>query len=149
MWGKETSDFRYQICLPLLLVQDGLELLPRPLLVLRLRALLLALHHGAGREVGQPHRAVRRVDALAARAARPHELPLEVSVLELDGDVAGLGQHGHAAGAGLQPVGLGAGDGNSLHAVHPALELEQPEHLAAGLLAQDPHHALSTRNVAT
>ena len=52
------------LLLPLPLVEDCLELGPGPLLVLGLGSLLLGLHHGVGRHVGEPHRAVCGVHAL-------------------------------------------------------------------------------------
>src|SRR6059058_5954739 len=53
-------------------------------LVLELGLLVLALNHEIGREVGDPHRAVRGVDALATRARGAEHIDPQVLLLDLD-----------------------------------------------------------------
>src|SRR5207237_1372324 len=82
----------------------------RPLVVLVLAALVLALHVQPGRLVPDAYGAFGLVDVLAAGAAGPHPLPLDVLVANLDLDLVGFGQHGHGGGRGVDAallLGLG------------------------------------------
>src|SRR2546422_11645175 len=77
-------------------------------LVLELRLLVLALHLESRREVGHPHRAVRGVDALAARAARAEDVDAQVLLFDLDVHFFRLREDRHGRGGGMSPaLGLG------------------------------------------
>ena len=79
--------------LPLVLVEPRAQHLHRRRPVLVLRALVLALHHDAGRDVGQAHGGVGLVHVLPARAARAVGVDAQVLLLDLDLDgVVELGQ---------------------------------------------------------
>ena len=99
-------------------------------LVLVLRLLVLLLHHDAGRQVRDAHRAVGRVDRLAAGARGAEDVDAQVLVVDLDVDLLGLGQHGHGRGRGVDAA-LGLGRRHALHAVHAGFELEPREHALA------------------
>ena len=55
----------------------------------------------SGRQVGDAHRGVGRVDALAAGAARAERVDAQILGLDLDVDFLGLGQHGDGGGRGV------------------------------------------------
>ena len=86
-------------------------------LVLELGLLVLALNHEIGREVGDPHRAVRGVDALATRARGAEHIDPQVLLLDLDVDLLRLGEHRHRGGGGVDPA-LRFGHRHALHAMH-------------------------------
>ena len=80
--------------------------------------------------MGDPHGGVGRVDALAARSARPEHVDLQVLVVDLDVDLVGLGQHEDRRRGRVDPA-LALGDRHPLHPVRPALVLEaRPRALA-------------------
>src|ERR1019366_3178286 len=96
------------------LVEARPQDLHRRVLVLVLRALVLALHDEAGRQVRDPDRRLRLVDVLSAFAARPERVDPEVLVADLDFDrVVDLrrdidrGERRVAPGRGLGPAGTG------------------------------------------
>ena len=113
--------------------QPGTQDAQRRLLVLQLALLVLAGDDGAGRKVGDAHRGVGGVDALAARAGGAEDVDTQIVRVDLDVDVFGLGQDEHAGGAGVQPA-LRLGDGDALHAVHASLVLQPAEDARAGSL---------------
>ena len=81
--------------------------------------------------MGDPHRAVGGVDALAPGPAGAHAIDLEVLVLDLHVHVLGLGQHRDGGRRGVDPA-LGLGDRHALHPVHTALVLQPAVDLVAG-----------------
>ena len=83
-----------------------------------------------GREVRDAHRRVGRVHALPAGPGRAHDVDLEVLLLDLDLDLLDLGHDGDRRGGGVDPA-LRLGLGHALHAVRPALELEDRERTLA------------------
>src|SRR5690606_37293804 len=92
--------------------------------VLVLGAFVLALHHDAGRQVGDALRGVGLVDVLAAGAGGavgvyPKLVRLDVNLV----DLLGLGQDGHGACRGMD-ASLGLGFRHPLHPVHARFELE-------------------------
>ena len=76
-----------------------------------------------GRLVRDPHGGVGRVDRLAARPRGAVDVDLEVVLVDLDVDLLGLGQHRDGRRRRVDPA-LRLGLGHALHAVRPALELE-------------------------
>src|SRR2546430_2762048 len=66
-------------------------------LVLELTLLVLTLDDEIGRQVGDAHGAVGRVDALAARSLRAEDIDPEVLVFDLHVDLLRFGEHGHCA----------------------------------------------------
>ena len=89
-------------------------------LVLDLALLVLAVHDKARRDVGDAHRGVRRVDALAAGTRGAHDVDAQVLIADLDLGLLHLGQDGDGDGARMDPArGLGGGD--ALDAVHARL----------------------------
>ena len=73
--------------------------------------------------MGEAHRRVGGVDALAAGAGGAEAVDPEVLLVDLDLDVLGLGEHRHGHRRGVDAAG-GLGGGHALHAVHAALVLE-------------------------
>src|SRR5690242_7500369 len=71
--------------------QAGSQHLQRLRLVLVLRLLVLLDDYEAGRKVGDPDRAVSRVDGLAAGTRRAIDVDAEVLIVDLDVDILGLG----------------------------------------------------------
>jgi hypothetical protein len=111
--------------------QPGAQDAQRLLLVLQLALLVLAGDHDAGGQVGDPHRGVGGVDALAAGARGAEDVDPQVVRVDLDVDLLGLGQHQHAGRGGVDAA-LRLGDRHPLHAVHAALELQPGPHAVAG-----------------
>ena len=110
--------------------QPGAQDAHRLLLVLQLALLVLAGDDDAGRQVGDAHRGVGGVDALAAGAGRAEDVDPQVVGVDLDLDLLGLGQHQHAGRAGVDAA-LRLGHRHPLHAVHAALVLQPgPDALA-------------------
>ena len=68
--------------------QPGAQDPHRLLLVLQLGLLVLAGHHDAGGQVGDPHRGVGGVDALAAGPGRAEDVDPQVVLVDLDLDVS-------------------------------------------------------------
>src|SRR5690606_5917908 len=95
-------------------------------LVLELRLLVLTLHDEARRQMRDAHGRVRRVDALAARPARAHDVDAQILVPDLDVDLFGLGHHGDRHGRGVDAA-LALGRGHALDAVDALLVLEPAE----------------------
>ena len=87
--------------LPLHLVEAGAQDLQRLGLVLVLRFFVLLDDDEPGRQMGDAHRAVGRVDRLAAGAARPEDVDAQVLVVDLDVDLLRLGQDGDGRGRGM------------------------------------------------
>jgi hypothetical protein len=108
-------------------------------LVAVLAAVVLALGHQAGGQVGDADGAVGLVDVLAAGAAGAEGVDAQVGRVELHlFGLVGLGHHGHRAGAGVDAA-LAFGGRHPLHAVAAGLSN------AAGrrrLLALDAQHQL-------
>src|SRR5205085_10737440 len=106
-----------------------------PVIVLVLAALVLALDLqllGGAALVPDADGALGLVDVLAARAAGPHALPLDVGVLDLDLHLVRLGQHGDGGGRGVDAA-LRLGLGHALDAVAAALVAQ----VGVGVLAGD------------
>ena len=75
------------------------------------------------RDVVDAHRRVGGVDRLPARAARTHDVDLEVLRVDVDLDVLDLGHHRDGRGRGVDaPLRLGRR--HALHAVHARFVLE-------------------------
>ncbi len=91
--------------------------------VLVLALLVLDRHHEAGRNMGDAHRRVGRVDALAPRALRPINVDLEVLLVDLDLDLISLRQHGHGRSRRVD-ASARLGLRHALDAMHAALELQ-------------------------
>src|SRR5690606_41551628 len=87
--------------------------------------------HEPGGQVGDAHRGVGGVDALPAGPGGAVDVDAQIAVVDLHLDLLGLGHHQHADSRGVDAA-LGLGDGDALHAVHPALELQLPPHALAG-----------------
>jgi hypothetical protein len=96
-------------------------------LVLVLRLLVLLDHRQSGRNVHDPHRAVGRVDRLAARPRRAIDVDAQVLVVDLDVDLLRLGQHRDRRRRGVDPAAR-LGRGHALDAVDAAFELQLREH---------------------
>ena len=73
--------------------------------------------------MGDAHRRVGGVDRLPARAGRPEDVDLEISRVDVDLDLVGLGQDDHRRRRGVDPP-LGLGHRHPLDPVGPALVLE-------------------------
>ena len=74
--------------------------------------------------MGDAHRGVGGVDALATLARRPVDVDAKVGLVDLDFlDLFGLGIGEHARRRRVHAA-LRLGDRNPLHAVHAALELQ-------------------------
>src|SRR5829696_7925014 len=93
------------------------------LLVLELALLVLAGDDQAGGLVRDPDRRVRRVHALPTGAAGTVDVDLQVSGVDLDLHVLGLGQNGHR-GRRSMDAALALGFRNPLHPVRAALVLQ-------------------------
>jgi len=93
--------------------------------------LVLADDHQAGRNVGDAHGGVRRVDALAAGAGRT--VDVDAQVIGIDGhvDFRGLGHDGHGDGRGVDAA-LGFGGGHALDAVGAGFVFEAAVDLVPG-----------------
>src|SRR5215831_10274761 len=75
----------------------------------------------------EPHRAVGRVDRLAAGARGAEDVDAEIPLVDHEIDLLRLGQHRDGRGGGVDAaLRLGL-----RHAVHAALEFEPREHVAA------------------
>ena len=72
------------------LVEPRAQHLPGLGAVLVLRALALAHHHDAGRDVREPHRRFGLVDVLAAGAAGAHGVGAHVGLVDLDLDASSI-----------------------------------------------------------
>src|SRR5215210_5692237 len=107
------------------------------LLVLELALLVLAGHDQARWLVCDPDRRVRGVHALAAGTARAVHVDLEVSLVDLDLHILGLGQDGHSRRRGVYAA-LALGLGHPLDPVRPAFVLED----RVGAVAADLHRDL-------
>ena len=118
-------------------------------LVLQLGLLVLLLHHEAGGDVGDAHRAVGGVHALAAGTGRAEDVDLEVVGVDADVHLLGFRQHGHRGGGGVDPP-LRLGGGNALHAVDARLAAQEPVRVLAthrdDRLAQAAHVAVTHRD---
>src|SRR5262249_37436418 len=69
-----------------------------------LRAIVLALHHDPGREVGDAHRRLGLVDVLAARARGAVDVDAQVGRVDVDLDrLVDLGVHEYARKRGVAP----------------------------------------------
>ena len=75
------------------LEQPGPQHLHGPGPVLDLALLVLHGDDDAGREVGDPHRRVGRVDRLAPGPGRPEDVDTQVGRIDRDLDLLGLGEH--------------------------------------------------------
>src|SRR5438445_10516591 len=90
----------------LVLVQARAQHLPGFVAVAVLRAVVLALHDDAGRDVREAHRRIGLVDVLAARARGTEGVGAHVGGVDLDLDrVVDLGVDEHAREARVAPAG--------------------------------------------
>ena len=80
--------------------------------------------------MGDPDRAVGRVDRLPAWAGRAIDVDSQVLVVDVDVDILGLGQHGDRRCRGVDAASALC-HGDALHAMDPAFELEPGEHAGA------------------
>src|SRR6266702_4628565 len=103
-----------------LVEQARAQHLHRPDLVLELALLVLALDHEVRGQVGDAHRAVGRVDALAARPLRAEHVDPEIFVFDLHVDLLRLGEHRHG-GSGRVDATLRLRDGHALDTVDARL----------------------------
>jgi hypothetical protein len=95
-------------------------------LVAVLAAVVLALGHHAGGQVGDADGAVGLVDVLAAGAAGAEGVDAQLGRVELHLlGLVGLGHHRHRAGAGVDAA-LRLGGRHALHAVAAGLEAQRP-----------------------
>src|SRR5690606_13525982 len=101
----------------------------------------------AGRQVGDAHGRVGRVDALPAVATGAVDVDLEVVLVDLDVDLLGLGQHGDGGGRGMDPAAR-LGHRDALHPVHAALEFKAAVGTAAADLEDDLLIAADPRLIA-
>ena len=122
---------RVLLLLHLHLVEARAQHLHRLRAVLDLRLLVLLRHDDVGREVGDAHGRIGRVDALAAGAARAEGVDAEVLGVDLDVDFLGLRQHRHGRG-GRVDAAARFGRRHALHAVHAALVLQPAVDVLAG-----------------
>src|SRR3954468_8284363 len=75
--------------------------------------------------MGDPHRTVSGVHALASGAGRPEHIDLQVLRLDLDVDFLGLGEHRYSGGGGVNSS-LRLGRRYSLHSVDPGFPAQKP-----------------------
>jgi hypothetical protein len=112
------------------LVEPCPQHLERLGLVLVLRLLVLLLHDEPAWQVRDANGAVRRVDGLAARSARPEDVDAKVLLVDPDVDLLGLRQHGHGRRRCVDAPG-GFRGRDALHAVDSRFELQARKHPAA------------------
>ena len=105
------------------LVEAGAEDAHSLFAILDLRFFVLAADDGVGRQMGDAHGGVGRVDRLAAGAGGAEGVDAEVLGFDLDVDLFGFGQHGDGDGRGVDAA-LGLGGGDALDAVDAGLVLE-------------------------
>src|SRR5262245_46165911 len=108
---------------PLTLIQLGSQDLQRLGLVLVLRFLVLLADHDAGRQMGDPHRAVGCVDRLPARPRRTENIDAKILVLDLDIDLLRFGKYRNRSG-GCMDAALRFRHRHPLHPMHARLEFE-------------------------
>ncbi|ABA50496.1 hypothetical protein BURPS1710b_3601 [Burkholderia pseudomallei 1710b] len=125
-----------RVLLVILLVLDPRgEHLQRAILVLVLRAVVLALDDDSRRDVRDAHRRIGLVDVLAARARRAERVDPQIGRIDLDfADLVGLGHHRDRA-RGRMDAALRLGRGHALHAVAARFELQA----RVRAVARDPH----------
>ncbi len=107
-------------------MQDG----HRAVLVLVLRALVLAGHDEPARLVRDPDSGIGPVDMLAAGAGRPVGVDFKVVRIDVDFDVVSFRQDGDGDRRGVDPA-AGFGDRDTLDAVDAAFKFESAESTAA------------------
>src|SRR6185437_12417898 len=114
------------LLLELVLVEARTQDLHRHVLVLVLRALVLALHHDIGRQMDDAHRRVGHIDVLPALAAGAEGVNAQVLFADVDLDfVVNFRADEDAGKRGMAALGLVEGrDANQ--AVDAALRLQQP-----------------------
>ena len=119
-------------------LEPGREHLERALLVLQLTALVLTRDDGAGGQVRDADRRVGGVDALPTLTRRAVDVDPQIRLIDLDrAGILGLRDHQHPGSRGVHPA-LGLGDGDALHPVHAALELQsRPDAVPRRLLRAD------------
>ena len=91
--------------------------------------------------MGQTHGRIGSVDSLSARAGCAEEILAYISGIDLDIELAGLGEDRHGCGGSLDTA-LSLGLGDTLHAVHSGFILHNAvDSVVAGELE---HHLLET-----
>src|SRR5215212_5287580 len=116
--------------------EPGLEYPHCLLLVLELALLVLAGHDQARWLVRDPDRRVCGVDALAAGTAGAVHVDFEISRIDLDLHILGLGQDGHRRRRGVYTA-LALGLGHPLDPVRPAFVFEDRVSAVAAYLYGD------------
>ena len=113
------------------LIQFGLELLHRRRLVLVLRAVILALHHHAGRVVRDAHGRFSFVDVLTASAAGAVNIDAQIGGVDFNFKIIiHFRRHEHRGKRGMTAI---AGIERRLahQAVHPGFGAQTAEHIIA------------------
>src|SRR6185437_1718027 len=119
------------LLLQFVFIQFRAHHLHRAVLVLVLRALVLATSHQPRRNVRDAHRRVSRVHMLAAFAAAPVGIDAQVFRLDLDVDrVVDLRAYKHAGKAGM-PSFRGVERRDAHQPMHARLARQQPERILA------------------
>src|SRR6185369_8865983 len=109
--------------LALALIEPGTQDLERLGLVLVLGFLILLGDHEAGRQMGNPNRAVGGIDRLSAGTGGTKNVDPQVLVLDLDVDILGLGQNRDGCRRRMNPP-LRFGRRHALYAVNARFKLE-------------------------
>src|SRR5205085_267617 len=122
--------------LPLVVIEARAQHRHRLGAITMLRAVFLHHDYDAGRQMGQPNRRFSLVDVLTAGAPRAQGIDLEITFIDRDVDVFGLGQHRDGRGRSMDAA-RAFGLGHALHAVHAGLEFEPSESAASSDLGDD------------
>ena len=110
------------VCFLLLLQQAAAQNFQCLLFVFALAALVLALHHHTGGQVGHPDGGRRFVDVLAACAGGAESINAQVLGVQFQLHFFGF-RHDGNGGGGSVDAALGLGFRHALHAVNAAFKL--------------------------
>src|SRR6185437_4630894 len=100
-----------------------------------LRAVLLALHHDVGRDMGETDRRLGLVDVLAASTARPHDVGAHIALVDVDLDAVIHHREHHDAGERSMSARVGIERRDPHQSVHAVFVLEP----AIGVVTLDRH----------